>query len=219
MNNIPPTFTVVVGDLVNSRNADRQKLSHQMPSVINHISKEFRDEFHAPLVLTKGIDEVSGVLKRAAASYRICRLANQRLYPHLFRFAVVTGALDIAIDTRNARKMDGPAFHKAAEMISRGKKSDFYYSFHLNLQCGGLDLWFDELTNLIHLVWSDWTNHQRLVVRSYEELHNQKMAAKRLGITQQAVSDALRQAHWKELNRAETMINKTLEKYDTQQPV
>jgi len=207
-------FTIIVGDLVRSRNiSGRQQLLHKIRRVIDHLSREFRKEFYAPLILTRGIDELSGVLKRSNMSYRICRLLNERIYPHLFRFAVVRGPLDIAISSKDARRMDGLAFHTAADMIQRAKKENLYYWFNLGFQFAEFDLWLNELANLLHLLRSGWSNHQRRVVQFYEKFGSQKSVAKELGITQQAVSDALRQAHWKELKRVENTIDEVLMKY------
>ncbi|MCK4404780.1 MAG: hypothetical protein KAW02_06780 [candidate division Zixibacteria bacterium] len=206
-------FTIIVGDLVGSRNVSgRQPLSHKIRLVIDHITKEFRKEFYAPLALTRGIDELSGVLKRPNMSYRICRHLNEGVYPHLFRFAVVRGTLDIAITSKDARRMDGPAFHTGADMIQRAKKKNLYYCFNLGFQFEEFNLWLTELANLLHILRSGWTKHQRRVVQFYERFGNQKAVAKELGITQQAVSDSLRQAHWKELKRVETIIDGVLER-------
>lgn len=147
-------------------------------------------------------------------SYRICRLLNEEVYPHLFRFAVVRGTLDTAITSKDARRMDGPAFHTAADMIERAKKKNLYYCFNLGFQFEEFDLWLNELANLLHILRGGWTNHQRRVVQFYGKFGNQRRVAKELGITQQAVSDALRQAHWKELKQVENMIDKALDKYD-----
>lgn len=207
-------FTIIVGDLVGSRNiSGRQKLSRKIRLVIDHITRKFQKEFYAPLVLTRGIDELSGVLKRSNMSYRICRFLNEEVSPHRFRFAIAKGPLDIAITSKDARKMDGPAFHTGANMIQRAKRDNLYYSFNLGFRFQEFDLCLNELTRLLHILRNGWTDHQRRVVRFYEKFGNQKAVAKALGITQQAVSDALRQAHWKELKRVETIIDGTLERH------
>lgn len=64
-----------------------------------------------------------------------------------------------------------------------------------------------------NILRSGWSNHQFRVVQFYEKFGSQISVAKELGITQQAVSDALRQAHWKEVKRVENMIDEALEKY------
>lgn len=210
------TFTVIVGDLVRSRDSSgRQQLSRKIRSVIARLSREFRKEFSAPLVLTRGIDELSGVLKRSNMSYRICRLLNEEVYPHLFRFAIVRGALDVDISSKNASRMDGPAFHTAADIIQRAKKENFYYYFNLGFQFVEFDSWLNELSNLLHILRSGWSDHQLRVVQFYEKFGSQKSVAKELGITQQAVSSALRQACWKEVKRVENMIDEAMGKYSS----
>lgn len=200
-------FTIIVGDLVRSRESSgRQQISRKIRLTIGRVSRDFRDEFYAPLVLTRGIDEVCGVLKRPDMSYRICSLVNQAVSPRVFRFAVVRGALDIAVASKDARTMDGPAFHVAADMIQQAKKRNLFYSFDLASEFADLDPWLSEVANLLQILRSSWSKHQLRVVRLYEQLGSQKAAANKLSITQQAVSDALRQAHWRELKRAEDLI-------------
>ena len=212
----PKIFTIIAGDLVGSRDIsdrDRQRLSDEIPLVLDYLSGEYHQEIYASLILTGGIDELSGVLKRPNMSYRICRLLNEQVHPHQFRFAIVKGILDIAIDSRDPRRMDGPAFHTASDMIQRAKKENLYYCFDMGFQPAEFDMLLNELTNLLHILRGSWSNHQRRVVQFYEKFGNQRAVAKELGITQQAISDALRQAHWKELKRAENMIDKVLEEY------
>jgi predicted DNA-binding protein YlxM (UPF0122 family) len=209
-------FTIIVGDLVSSRSiSDRQQLPHKIRLILNSITRKFKKEFHASFVFTRGIDELSAVLKRPHLSYRICRLLNEGIAPHLFRFAVVRGRLDVAITSKDARKIDGPAFHIGAKMIQQAKKEDQIFRFNLGSKCEEINEWLNELANLLQILRSGWTDHQLQVVKLYERLGAQKVVAKELNITQQAVSDALRQAHWKELRRVEGLIERILGKYDT----
>lgn len=204
-------FTVVIGDLVKSRKIPlRQEISEKLRTAISDISGQFDEEFYAPLILTKGMDELSGVLKRLKMSYRICESLNDRITPYLFRFAVVKGTLDVGIHTRDARQMDGSAFHKASDLIQLSKEKNLYYYFDLSLQYSQFSEVVTELANLIHIVKSDWSSHQMDAVRLYEKFKKQKLVAEKLDITQQAVSEALKKAHWKELKRAEKTIEKIL---------
>jgi hypothetical protein len=207
-------FTVIVGDLIHSRDiAYREQLSHKIRSAIAYISREFREEFYAPIVLTRGIDELSGVLEKPDMSYKICRLLNDRIYPREFRFAIVRSTLDVAISSKNAAMMDGPAFHTAADLIQQAKNKNLYYRFNL-FEFEEFDPWLSELTNLLHILRRGWSKQKHRVVQLYEEFGNQETVAKKLGITQQAVSDALQKAYWKELKRAENMVDVFLEKHD-----
>lgn len=204
-------YTVIVGDLVGSRSiSGREVVSHRIKSIIDRINEDFKKEFYAPLTLTLGMDELSGVLKRENMSYRICRLINEQVHPYLFRFAIAKGAVDVGVSSKDARKMDGPAFHTSASMIQHAKRENLYYCFNLGSRDKELDSLLNGLANILHLLRSSWTEHQRHVVELYEKLQSQKAVARKMEITQQAVSDALIQAHWKELNRAEITIDEIL---------
>lgn len=205
-------FTVVVGDLVQSRTkSDRQQLSRKIHWAINHLSKRFQKELYAPFTLTRGIDELSGVLKQPAKSYLICRLINEEVHPQLFRFAIARGSLDVAVSSKDAGRMDGYAFHVASNLIQHAKKNKLYYLFSLRSKYPELDALLNESVNLIYTLSKKWSVHQRRVVQLYKKFNRQKRVAKELNITQQAVSDALQQANWKNLHQIETSINRILE--------
>lgn len=212
MENTSKTFTVIIGDLVRSRAiGDRAELSLRIQSVIERVAQKFKNAFYAPLVPTRGMDEYSGVLKSPKMGYRVCRFINSELYPHSFRFAIVRNALDVHIAAKDARLMDGPAFHIAADLMVQAKKEDLYYCFHLGFADEDVTLLLNELVNFIHIIRKGWTSHQCSVITLYESLENQSAVARKLRISQQAVSDALKQAHWKEVSRAEGKINQILE--------
>ena len=68
-------------------------------------------------------------------------------------------------------------------------------------------------TNLIFLLKKDWSPRQRTILYEYRKIGNQNMAAKTLGITQQAVSKALTRSMWKEISGIEDDLNNVLEYY------
>ncbi len=97
----PRLFTVIVGDLIGSRDIpDRRRVSRTIRSAIQRLSREFADEFYAPLELVPGMDEISGVLKLPTVAYRACRTLNRNIHPHRFRFAIVGDALDVGVTTK-----------------------------------------------------------------------------------------------------------------------
>ena len=204
---IKKVFTIIIGDVIGSRDiSDRARLLKRIQAAISEIVKKFQEEFYAPLKLTRGVDELSGVLKRPEKAYQICTFLNERLLPYQFRFAIVRGNLDIGVKSKDAAKMDGTAFHIAANIIERARKEKRCYYFDLGLQPPILEQLVNELSNLIYLLRSNWSNHQRRIVELYLRLGSQQSVAKKLSITQQAVSDALRQARWKEIGQAEKVI-------------
>jgi hypothetical protein len=204
------TFTVIAGDLIGSRkHPGREEAARRIRSAIAAVMNEYREEFYAPLVLTRGMDELSGVLRRPDKSYRICRSLNEKLFPLRFRFAIVRGGADVAVKSRDAARMDGPAFHTASDLIKLAKKEDRCYYFSLG---AGNDPCLNEMASLIEVVRGGASRRRRHMMELYARYNDQMAVAKRLGISQQAVSDALRQANYRELRRAENLLEKELSK-------
>lgn len=204
-------LTVIIGDLVHSRKlSNRRYLPRRIRAATRKVSQDFKREIVAPLMLTKGIDELSGVLRRSDHSYRICSRLNDIMKPVEFRFVIVRGTLDVAISKRDAREMDGEAFHRAAALMRRAKRARQFYRFALGPQFDELNEWISEMANLVHVIKRTWTHRQEKLVDLYRDLGTQKEVAGRLNITQQAVSDALAQAQWREVSRAEALIQKAL---------
>jgi predicted DNA-binding protein YlxM (UPF0122 family) len=69
-----------------------------------------------------------------------------------------------------------------------------------------------EMASLVHSFRNLWSDHQNQVIRLYKELGRQKLVAERLGVTQQAISDILKRAHWREIKRAEKLIDGVLKR-------
>jgi len=205
-------YTVIVGDLVGSRDTeDRQKLAGTIPDILQKVSEEFLPSFLAPLTLTRGIDELSGVLKEPSASYKICREINTRVSPAIFRFAIVRGKLDVGIDTSDAAKMDGPAFHRAGSLIEQARKKERCYLFDLGLEDTSKEKLLNELTHITHLYQMRWTDREREVAALYEHLGSQESVAEKLGISQPAVSKVLTNIRWQDYQCAGNKITEALQ--------
>ncbi len=207
--------TVVVGDLVGSRHVEhRRRASGRITRGLVAISEEIeRDHgtaaFAAAPKLTKGIDELSAVLWRPEAAYRLCRRINNEVAPLRFRFAIVRGRVDVGLKSADAARMDGPAFHLAADGIGRARERDDLYVIR-----GMIDDRVDELltvlANTVQAVYERLSDHQRRTVALYEEFGNQRVVARHMRITQQAVSDALRSAQYRRLTAATKVIDRIL---------
>ena len=204
-------FTVISGDMVRSRLiSQRNRFSQKLGLVLETTNNEFHEELFAPITVTKGIDEISAVLKRPDLSYLICRTLNSRIYPHFFRFAIVTDVLDVGLNTRDARQMDGNAFHLASHMLLLGKKKNKPYFFKVSADTKELDSLLEELTNLIHITRLSWTPKQYRMIQLYCKLENQVEVAKKLKITQQAVSDSLKKSNFEDLKVSEESVDALL---------
>lgn len=205
------TFTVILGDLIASREApSREQRADSLRRTVDDIAARYRSEFHAPLTLSRGIDEVSGVLYHPRHSYRICLELNDAIGFSSFRFAVAVGALDVGVESGEAPRMDGPAFHAAADLMEKAKQQGRLYLFDLE-RCGETtQRLLNEVAHLASLLSADWSDHQREVGNLYRRLGSQKEVARELDVTQQAVSKTLRRMRWHDYMEANDVINQTL---------
>ena len=211
MKNNTKIFTVLLGDLIRSKSIkDRSGMSRKIGFALRKVSKTFADDLIAPLQQTKGIDEFSGVLKNPSNSYRICRKLNDEIFPESFRFSVASGSLDVGTTTKDARRMDGEAFHLAARNLNRLKKQNSFYIFDISED---FDIWLNQVANLTGLMANGWSEHQHEVFTLYETMENQEKIASKLKISQQAVSKILKAINQKAITDSHELIDMFLKEY------
>jgi len=205
-------YTIILGDLIGSRKvSDRRVAAKRIRDSLARVSMTWKSGLIAPVVLEKGIDEIAGVLGPPRSSYGISRQINEAIYPLKFRFTIAVGEIDIGIGTRDVAKMDGPAFHTAAKLMEAAKRNGSTYSFQLDRGGPTLrDEWLSTTANLIDLLLARRSARQREIALLYSELRNQAEVAARLGITQQAVSNAVHLSRWSEVEHAEGIITRIL---------
>jgi hypothetical protein len=90
------------------------------------------------------------------------------------------------------------------------KKSGKHYGFHLAPPLGEFNQFLSQHANLASIIMLDRTSHQNRIISRYRRLRHQRKVAEELGITQQAVSESLKIASWKELKRTEDLITSQL---------
>jgi hypothetical protein len=167
---------------------------------IFRIGQEFKGEFRAPLVKVPGTHAWEASLRRPHRAYRICRRLNDLLRPDFFRFVIGWGPPD-----SGGENLDRA--HGALTIIKYDRR---IYGFHFAGDRTGLDECLGSLAELVHVLRNGWTDQQRKIARAYETFGKQGEAATELGITQQAVSEALRLCHWRQARQAEKTINRVL---------
>ena len=200
---------VVLGDVLSSRRIeDKEAFQSKLEKTCNRINKTYADEIYAGFKILKGIDEIEGVLQDISNIYEIITSISEQLYPHSMRFAVAVDHIDTAVESRDTAKMDGPAFHKASDIMGGLKKSKLLFDMSTDNEM--TDALITGEINLILLLKKNWSAKQHIVVREYKKTRNQYETAKNLGITQQAVSKALARSMWNEIRPIEEKLNHVL---------
>jgi len=207
---------VVLGDVVSSRRlVDRREFQNKLEKTCEEINKVYAEDIYAEFKILKGTDEIAGVLSDLSNIYKIVSTIQEQLYPNYMRFAVVLDHIDTALESRDAALMDGPAFHKASDIMNKLKKSKLMFDMSVSDKI--IDTAISGQINLILLLKKNWSPKQRLIVGEYEKTKNQSKIAKKLGITQQAVSKILGRSMWKEIKTIEGKLNQILRSYSQRQ--
>lgn len=169
----------------------------------------YSEDLFADVAVLKGVDEVGAVLTAPASVYGIVRDLADRLHPQEVRFALARGRVDVGLDERDVAMMDGPAFHRADELLDRVERSDLL--FDADLDRSPLQTAIADEINLLLVLRGQRTDRQREIVEQYERTSSQREVAAELGISQQAVSNALSRANWQMTNTIENRLQRTLE--------
>jgi len=186
---------VIVGDVVDSRSrTDRERLRTALEAGLDRANEVAREGLVAPFAVLKGVDEVGGVLETPAEAYAAIRAIAEALHPAEIRFAVVYGAVDVAPDADDVAVMDGPAFHRADELLATAETDDRWVGVDLGDGDDLLRTLLSDHVDLLFMIKANWTERQTEVVRLYRTEDTMDAVADRLGVSVQAVSQTLQAA-------------------------
>ncbi len=204
-------YAIIVGDVVKSgKIIDRTQYWEMLQKVTNKVNKNYREEFYAPMTILKG-DEVSAVLNDLSSVYNIMRDFQELFYPYQIRFASVYGNVDVALDTKNASLIDGPAFWKANDCLEDIKKEKRYFKFEFGSE--STDAMLTTIANLVTHIKNSWSKSEKEIIDLYEKTKKQEDVAKKYNVSQQAVSNALKRSNWQIVRESEEIIIKVLKTY------
>jgi hypothetical protein len=204
-------YTVLVGDVIKSGTIeDRNHYWKKLSQVVKKINHEYREVFFAPCTILKG-DEISAVMKEKVRCYHIIRDIQESFFPYEIRLVCVHDYLDLAINTKDASIMDGPAFWKANKYLEGIKKENKY--IHFDLKDPRIDSLITTVANLVASRKYEWTETEKKIIETYEIYNKQIQVAKKHQIRQQSVSNALIRAHLKEIRASEEIINYSLNSF------
>lgn len=199
---------VVLGDVVDSREiADRAGFRETFTEARETVATRYDASFVAGPAVLKGIDELGAVLASLESLYDIAITMQNALHPHAIRLAVASGDISVG-EPETVAHMDGEAFHRATELLEAIERDGL--RFGIDTDTRPLDTAVADEINLLLHVRESWTDRQRDVVSRYEEAPTQQAVAADLGISQQAVSNALRSASWPLVETIEERLRETL---------
>lgn len=216
LQSVKQKFYVLLGDVIHSRRiTDRDDFQKRIEKTCQLVNTLYSEDTYADFKILKGIDEIGGVLTSMSKTYEIITTILEEIYPNLMRFVMVFDYIDTAVATRDVTKMDGPAFHKASDMIYKLKGSKLVCDISANDKM--IDTIVAGQINSILLMKINWSVRQHQVVKEYERTMNQSKVAENFGMTQQAVSKILNRLMWREIKQIEENLSFVLHKYQQMQ--
>lgn len=177
-------YCAIIGDIRQSRLLPRRRgVQKRFAGAIKSINREFRKEIASAFLITLG-DEFQGLLVSPAESFHLVRRFEELMDPVTFCFGVGVGSLSTPLE-KQAVGMDGEAFHRARAALDRAKKGKrgLLYSF----DSPALDV-VNALLGLMEERRQRLTPRQKQVRNLLQDLKRQQAVAKRLRISQPAVS-------------------------------
>jgi len=184
-------YFVIIGDMVQSRNLnDRQKVQEAFGSALKNAQKTYGQGIVSPLTLTIG-DEFQAVLDRAQDFFAIINHLEESLPDIRFRYGLGVGEISTALNRKAAIGMDGPAFHFARQALEQARqmKRRFVFVCASPKIQARIDLFF----NWIDTITAGWSKEKLQILHLSQLRLKQKEVAAKIGISQPAVSQHMRQ--------------------------
>lgn len=206
---------VLLLDLVgSSRLADRQAATDAVQAAQQTVNARYGSAWLAPLETTRG-DETAAVLKRVDVAWDVIVGMADAIHPMSLRAVLKFGELVAGLETGHATIIDGPAFHRADELMESLKGSPQLLLIETELPT--LDRTLNALGNLLLTQLTDLTKLQRDILRLYQAERLQKAVGKTLGRSQQQISTTLQAIRWQVIDNAETEMRSLLERLQLEQ--
>lgn len=200
---------VVLADVVESRDvSDRDSLRSTLSETLAYVNETHRASIDTAFERIKGIDEFGGVLAELTPVYDVIADVLNGIHPVRARFAVAGGRVDVSEATDSISEMDGPAFHRADQLLSEVESADLYAAVDAGR---AIDPLVSNNVNLLLMYRERLTDRQIEIVRAYERHGTQSAAAEDLGVRQQTVSKTLDRAGYGRTKRIRTHLRETLE--------
>lgn len=183
--------------------APRQKsgLDERLQQALASAPDALGKHLTAPLELADGVGTL--ILDGSEPAFDLAVACQEAMWPLPLRFAL------IAAPPAGAAGRDEAVRAKAAKSLARMDKKGVFRFDLPNRTDEELAL-ADALVRLHRTLVQEWTTQRCGAVRAYRRLGHQGLVAKDLGVSQQAVSQMLLGARWRDLVAAEDALRRWL---------
>ena len=181
----------------------RRTLQEALGDRVDAALEPLRGHFTAPFALDEAGATGSVILQSAEPAFDLAVAFQEAAWPTALRFALVT------TPPAGAAGRDEAVRAKAAKVLGRMDKKQTF-RFELPNRTDEELLLADGLVRLHRTLTQEWTRARAEAVRSYRRHGRQAEVAEELGVSQQAVSQMLLGARWRDLAVAEAAMRRWL---------
>ncbi|MFB0918271.1 MAG: SatD family protein [Clostridiaceae bacterium] len=192
-------YTAIIGDLQNSRQiSDREAFQIRFKEILDEINVIYKNDIASNFTITLG-DEFQGLLVTPVKTLEIINYIKFRIYPVRSRFGVGVGEITTNINPDESLGADGPAYHRARNMINFIKKNEKSKKtamgdirFDVGIGSSAIES-VNSTLNLLYFIESRWTPKQRKsIMDSYYYGMTQGEIAEKSGLNQSTVHRSLK---------------------------
>jgi len=159
-------YYILMADIIDSRDADGDKLMQEFKKLVTKVSKEKKNSFLSPMTITLG-DEFQSVVKSFEEGIDVLiKLEEEKIEfgtEIKLRYVLCYGEIDTPINPESAHEMLGKGLTKSRAILSKLKKEA--KRFHFDLQSEQ-----SEILNKIFFLYSSIIDKWK--VDDYELIHS-----------------------------------------------
>ena len=203
---------VLLGDVISSKKLEhREDFQNKLINGCNKVNQKYKSDIYSYMNIIKGSDEIGVVLKNISKFYDIITEISETIGPNLMRFVLVKGKIDTGLNQREISRMDGPAFHKASNLMDMLKDEKLIFKMDTG------DPIFDKLVtnniNLIYLIENKWSSKKISIINEYEKIKDQRRVAVKYGVKQQDVSYHLNSSNYMKIRNIKNDLESVIKLY------
>lgn len=196
-------YLAVIGDISRSREIENRRLfQQQLHELMERLNRQWAAFVLSPFTVTLG-DEFQAILRRADPLFDIFNQIETALAPWHIVIGVGVGRLETELFSHTSVGMDGPCLRLARQQVEQAKKQPPRLRFAIEaLQTEQVNYHLLLQTILVNRQ----TSNQKKIIALYEQFGKQQPVAETLGISQAAVSQSLKAAHYQEVKESQQSI-------------
>ncbi|MGD9898265.1 MAG: SatD family protein [Calditrichaceae bacterium] len=197
-------YLVIIGDIIGSKGIkNRKQVQQRFMSALNESSAAYATSVVSPLTLTIG-DEFQVVLSDSGMLFDTLYQIESSMEGISLRYGFGMGGIDTEINRESAIGMDGPAFHYARNAVETARNMNKIYV----LKCAdkSKEARINILLDWLNVTTAKWNIQKKSILFYYGKRWTQTKIAGKVGMTQPAVSQHLKDPAFPLVNRTQMSI-------------